>query len=272
MGPSSVHDLPLSIFSVIEGEDCLVRVESHYCAYSEDELERLSTSLERIISNRELRVVFQPLVDLNTVTVFAYEVLARNTSGIFQSPTAMFEAAVAVGLCGELGRVLRELAVAECSHQLLFLNIHPNEFSWLKSDDPIFTQGERIYLELTESVPMEHPEECHRILNEARRHGVRLAVDDLGAGYSNLKYISDLNPEIVKLDRQLISGLTQGTRLHRLVTSIVNLSVDMGAKVVAEGIETSEELQAVIETGAHYGQGYLLARPGTPPPRPNWPF
>jgi len=256
----------------IEGDEFLVRIESQYRAYSDDELKAFSSSIERIISNVELKVVFQPLVDLKTATVFAYEALARDTSGSFVSPATMFEAAAAIGRSGELGRVLRELAVVECTHQRLFLNVHPNEFLLLRRDDPIFVHGERIYLELTESVPMEHPEDCHRVLNDARKHGVRLAVDDLGAGYSNLKYISDLQPEVVKLDRQLISGLTGGTRLHQLVTSIVNLSVDMGAKVVAEGIETPEELQAVIDTGAHYGQGFLLARPASPPPLPYWPF
>ena len=109
-------------------------------------------------------------------------------------------------------------------------------------------------------------------MKDIRNRGAKLAVDDLGSGYSNLKYISDLRPDVVKLDRGLVGGLTKGTRLYRLVTAIVNLCVDMGAKVVAEGIETEGELRAVIGAGVHYGQGYLLARPASPPPEPVWPL
>ena len=119
----------------------------------------------------------------------------------------------------------------------------------MQSDDPIFFHGHQIYLEITESVPLKYNEMCHSILKEIRSRGVKLAVDDLGSGYSNLKYISDLKPDVVKLDRGPVEGLT-GTRLYRLVTAIVNLCVDMGAKVVAEGIETAGELHAVIDAGA----------------------
>ena len=88
-----------------------------------------------------------------------------------------------------------------------------------------------------------------------------IAIDDLGAGYSNLKYIADLEPEIVKVDRGLIAGTKRGSRQHRLVTSIVELCASQGARVVVEGIEDAEELQAVIETGAHFAQGFFLGRP-----------
>ena len=107
-------------------------------------------------------------------------------------------------------------------------------------------------------MPLKYNEMCHSILQEIRSRGVKLAVDDLGSGYSNLKYISDLKPDVVKLDRGLIEGLTKGTRLYRLVTAIVNLCVDMGALVVAEGIETAGELHAAIDSGAHFGQGFIL--------------
>ena len=242
--------------------------------YSDEELREFSEKIEQIISNRELSIVFQPVVCLADRSVFAYEALARNTSSIFVYPPDMLEAAVAVGRCGELGRLLRQIALEGCPDHTLFLNIHPDEFEdglLIEPDDPIFLHAERVYLEITESVPMRYPELCRSILREIRSHGIRLAVDDLGSGYSNLKYISDLQPEIVKLDRELISGLAKGTRLHRLVTSIVDLSVNMGAQVVAEGIETVEELGAVMDTGAHFGQGYLLARPTFPPPEPSWP-
>jgi EAL domain-containing protein (putative c-di-GMP-specific phosphodiesterase class I) len=91
-------------------------------------------------------------------------------------------------------------------------------------------------------------------------------VDDLGAGYSNLKYIADLSPEIVKLDRQMIIGLPTNRRLQVLLKATIRLCTELGAKTVVEGIETSDELHAAIDAGAHFAQGYFLARPSCPPP------
>jgi EAL domain-containing protein (putative c-di-GMP-specific phosphodiesterase class I) len=170
---------------------------------------------------------------------------------------------------GALGRAIRELATANCTDMPLFLNVHPNEFdeSWLvQPDDPIFTHDQPIYLEVTESVPLSHFAYCHSVLREIRGKGVSLAVDDLGAGYSNLKYIVDLRPEIVKLDRTLIADLADDRRAQVLVQHIVRLCQELGALVVAEGIEQETEMKVVIDCGAHYGQGYYFARPAYPAP------
>lgn len=220
-----------------------------------------------------LYVALQPIVDLATRRVFAYEALARSRSPIFKDPPSLLKAAIENDCLGELGRSLREMAVIACPNSHLFLNLHPSEFDegWLvRPDDPIFRHDNDVYLEITESVPITHFEFCHSVLREVRGKGIYLAVDDLGAGYSNLKYIADLAPEIVKLDRDLVKGLTRDSRPHKLVTAIVGLCADLGARVVAEGIETTDELIAVIEAGVHYGQGYVLARPAFPPPAVNW--
>lgn len=230
--------------------------------------------IERVFAEKLVHSVFQPLVDLSAQRIFAYEALARCDLEDFRAPPVLFEAAVEAGRVGELGRTLRQQAVEACTKFPLFLNVHPHEFSqaWLvQPDDPIFWHNEGVFLEITESVPLHYFDQCHGVLAEARSKGVRLAVDDLGAGFSNLKYISDLEPAIVKIDRDLIAGVTLGTRQFRLLRGIVRLCEDMDAKVVAEGIETETELEAVIEAGAHYGQGFLLARPQFPPPEINWP-
>lgn len=219
----------------------------------------------------ELRVVFQPLLDLRTKDVFAYEALLRTSDPRFKGPPDLLEHAIELNCCGELGRLIRQLATLRCPNHPLFLNIHPREFEdgWLvRPDDPIFTHENPVYLEITESVPMSHVKYCTGSLEEIRSKGVRLAVDDLGAGYSNLKYIADLSPEIVKLDRMLTAKLDKNLRLFRLVRAIVRLCEDLGAEVVAEGIETEGELDTVIRAGVHYGQGYFIARPNEDPPRP----
>ncbi|MBT8495039.1 MAG: EAL domain-containing protein [Deltaproteobacteria bacterium] len=233
----------------------------------------MSLSVREAVSTGKVFCAFQPLVDVHDKSTYGYEALARCESPEFPSPPRLIKAAIDDGYLGELGRELRRMAITQCPDHRLFLNIHPNEFDepWLvRPDDPTATHDRDIFLEITESVPLSHHRFCHSVLAEIRTKGVKIAVDDLGAGYSNLKYIADLSPEVVKLDRGLIAGLTNETRLHRLVTAIVRLCTDLGAKVVAEGIETAEELRAVIATGAHYAQGYFLARPNREPPAPDW--
>ena len=221
----------------------------------------------------QLYVAFQPIVDFERREVFGYEALARCKGTIFKDALALIDEAIATGCMGELGRELRTMAVRSGPRMGLFLNLHPNEFNegWLvRPDDPMFFHDEPVYLEITESVPLSHYEHCHGVLEEIRGRGISLAIDDLGAGYSNLKYIADLSPKVVKLDRQLIVNIQKGSRLHKLVTSLVQLCDALGATVVAEGIETVEELHALIDTGARYGQGYLFARPAFPAPMVDW--
>jgi EAL domain-containing protein (putative c-di-GMP-specific phosphodiesterase class I) len=221
-----------------------------------------------VLSVGELSIVYQPIVDLKKRSIFAYEALVRSNSPHFSGPPAMFEDAIASKYCGALGRAIRELTLEGAPPFPLFVNIHPNEFDegWLvQPDDPIFHHEHPVYLEITESVPLSHFSLCTSVLAEVRNRGVFLAVDDLGAGYSNLKYIADLAPEVVKLDRGLIMNMQKGTRQHRLVRGLVRMCEDLGTKVVAEGIETNAEAEAVLEAGAHFGQGYFYARPSFPP-------
>lgn len=222
-----------------------------------------------VLASGEVNVVYQPIVSLENRRIFAYEALVRSTSPLWRDPPALFDEAIRSHCCGALGRQIREMAITECAEHPLFLNIHPNEFdeSWLvQPDDPIFAHDHAVYLEITESVPLSHFVLCQSVLREVRSKGVYLVVDDFGAGYSNLKYISDLTPEIVKLDRELIQHLDQDPRRQQLVKNIVQLCVDMGAEVVAEGVETRDEAQAARDAGAHYAQGWYFARPACPPP------
>lgn len=227
-----------------------------------------------VIANREVSVVYQPIVDLQRRKIFAYEALARSKSPHFAGPLPLFAAAVEHKCTGELGKLLRAMSLTGCPNAPLFINIHPSELNeqyLIQPDDAIFNHNDDVYLEITESVPLSHFEMCQSMLQEMRGRGVHLVVDDLGAGYSNLKYIADLHPKVVKIDRGLIDGLTINSRLFKLVSAIVKLCKDLDALVVAEGIETLSEFEAVIASGARYAQGYLLARPAFPLPEAIWP-
>lgn len=219
-------------------------------------------------------VAFQPIADVRRRRLYAYEALARPRAGVFASTPEMFEVAIQAGRVAELGRLHRDQAVKRAQGYPLFLNIHPHEFDygWLvRPDDPMFRHRWPVTLEITESVPLKYFAQCHSVLAEIRRKGVSLAIDDLGAGFSNLKYISDLEPEVVKLDRELIAGLTPDTRQFRLLSSLVDLCHRMEAQVIAEGVETESELEASIQLGVDFVQGYVFGRPADPPPDLIWP-
>jgi EAL domain-containing protein (putative c-di-GMP-specific phosphodiesterase class I) len=227
-------------------------------------------ALSQMIKPDDLSVVFQPIVMIDTLEVFAYEALVRCRAPDFSNPISLFDRAVETGCVGRLGRMIREVAVPLCPNHALFLNLHPAELQarWVvQPDDPMFFHDHSVYIEITESTPFTHFELCRDVVHELRSRGqFHLVVDDFGAGYSNLNRIIELEPRVIKLDRSLIAGLARGSRRQRLVRSIVHLCVDMDARVVAEGIETLEEWDAIRETGVHYGQGFLFARPNFPLP------
>ena len=230
---------------------------------------RTMQGLPDVLTLGDLSVVYQPIVSLATMEPFAHEALVRSNSPHWINPPKLFDEAIQSRCVGALGRAIRELSTMHCPGMPLFLNVHPNEFdeSWLvQPDDPLFTHDSPVYLEVTESVPLTHFAYCHSVLREIRGKGVLLAVDDLGAGYSNLKYIADLKPEIVKLDRTLIADLADDRRAQVLVRHIVQLCHELGARVVAEGIEQETEMRVVIDCGADFGQGYYFAYPAYPAP------
>jgi EAL domain-containing protein (putative c-di-GMP-specific phosphodiesterase class I) len=222
----------------------------------------------------ELSCVYQPIVDLSNGRVFAYEVLARCSVPGLTNPSILFKRAAAERFCGSLGRALRKLGSERCRGIPLFLNVHPAELSdrfVIQPDDPMYAHDDDVYVEITESVPFSHYDLCSSVLREIRaRGGVHLVVDDLGAGYSNLRRIADLEPAIVKLDRELVTNLNHNRRQRVLVQAVVRMCVDLGAKVVAEGLETWDEVRAVRECGCHYGQGYVLGRPEIDAGEPIW--
>lgn len=231
--------------------------------------------IQRAIDEKTVYSVFQPIVELATQNIYAYECLARSTAKEFPHPGVLFNTAIEERAVGALGRALRQKGGDDAPEMPLFINIHPYEFDegfLVRSDDALFFHDHPVYLEVTESVPLSHFKQCHGVLKEIRDKGIKLAIDDLGAGYSNLVYIADLIPDIVKLDMELVRDLDTLPRKRRIVSALVNLCEQLDARVVAEGVETKDELRAVIDCGAHFAQGFLLARPSLPAPTINWPL
>src|SRR5450755_3672661 len=230
----------------------------------------------RSITTNDINMVFQPIVDVATGALFAHEALVRCKLPQFASPPILFAAAETERACGYLGSVIRQQTFERCQDMALFVNVHPEELSqrWLvRPDDPLYFHEREVYLEITESAAFTHYDLCMSVLKEiCARAGVHLVVDDYGAGHSNLSRILDLNPKIVKLDGALIRGIDKDPRRQIIVRHMVALCVDLGAKVVAECVETVEELKAVADQGVHFAQGYVLARPAFPPAEINFPL
>lgn len=231
-------------------------------------------TIGRILEQGLLDITFQPIFHLRAGTAFGFEVLTRCPAEVFPSIGGMFDSAASSGQVGKLGRLQRTLALKAAPSKPLFVNVHPAEFDQpllVRPDDPIFRHSDDVYIEITESAPLSYFEQCVNVLGELRKKGVRLAIDDFGAGFSNVKYISDLAPDIVKLDRELVAGIRDGSRQFKLLLSVVRLCRDMGARVVAEGIETASELVVVERAGVDFCQGFLLGRPNSDPNAADWP-
>jgi EAL domain-containing protein (putative c-di-GMP-specific phosphodiesterase class I) len=230
----------------------------------------------RRLTTTDLGVAFQPIVDVSTGLLFAHEALARPRVSEYPNPPALFEAAERETACGRIGRLIREVAFATCGDVPLFVNLHPQELSsrWLvQADDPLGFHTKRVYLEVTESAAFEHFEVCRDVLAElSQRTGAALVVDDFGAGYSNLARVVDLAPAVIKLDLALTRDIHLLKQRQVVVRHMVNMCKELGALVVAEGVETVDELSCVRDLGVDFVQGYLLARPASPPPEVIWPL
>lgn len=230
--------------------------------------------LERIISERRLQPVFQPIVDLQTGAVLGFEGLIRGPSDSpLHSPVNLFEHATRCGMSVMLDRTCRRVNTERFAELdlpgFLFLNINPETL--LAPDHRpgetvaflarIGLPAERIIIELTET----HPNCSYLALKEATRHyresGFRIALDDLGEGFSNLRLWSELRPDFVKLDKHFVQNIQNDPLKEQFVRSMVDIARESGAMLVAEGIESPAELRTLRNLGVTYGQGYLIGRP-----------
>jgi EAL domain-containing protein (putative c-di-GMP-specific phosphodiesterase class I) len=230
----------------------------------------------RVIRKTDVRVVLQPIVNLRSGRLYAYEALTRCSLPQFANPAHLFERAAGEEACGRLGRMVRDVLFEQCSGFPIFINVHPQELRqrWLvQPTDPLFTYDTQVYIEVTEAAAIDHFDVCMSVLHELRaRGGVKIVVDDFGAGYSDLDRVLALQPDVVKLDMSLIRNIDKKPETHAHVAELIATCHQLKARVVCEGIETREELLTVIGLNADLGQGYLLGRPGMPAPHVNWPL
>ena len=217
-------------------------------------------------------LVHQPIVDLTTCRVVGYEALSRFGGEPERGPEEWFEQAWAVGLGAELE--LAAVRAAGCTlPQLppatyLAVNVSPETLlSPVLSEALDGVPPDRVVLEITEHTQVFDFQPVRRALQALRADGFRVAIDDLGTGHAGINHLLQFAPDVLKLDRSVVQGVRRD-RLRRAVTAtFATLAAQIGASLVAEGVETAEDRDALEVLGVTAAQGYLLGRPGPLPPR-----
>lgn len=258
--------------------------ESFADALREKEREgrRHAVQLARVIHLGLVRSVYQPVVDIVDRRVIGFEALTRVGSGRFENVETLFKAAEANDALWSLERLCRRKALegmpALGPDQLLFLNIEPDSAHDPHLTGPEFLDGlasaglspRQVVLELTEHSAVRDFVAFRRTLEQFRTLGFRLAMDDVGSGYAGLQSIAEIAPDFIKADMHLVRGLHTSSIKRELIDTMRRFAESTGITLVAEGVESQEELAALVAVGVRCAQGFLFARPGAPAPFPDW--
>src|ERR1700682_3323175 len=228
--------------------------------------ERLHADIMRLVDTETVAVAYQPIMDLREERCIGIEALARFPDP-FGPPDVTLAAAKTVGL----GLELERLAIRQAwkiipslgPGQFLALNVSPDALvelarrANLRTDLPL----SQLVVEITEHSAVDSYAALHTELAPLRRQGLRIAVDDAGAGYSSLRHVLELQPDFIKGDRSLIHGIADDHARRVAVSAFLSLALDLGSTVVAEGVERPADLAAVRDLGLQAAQGYLLGKP-----------
>lgn len=228
---------------------------------------RVGDVIRAILEGRsEINIVYQPVVDLKNGVVVAYEALSRFPALEGISPEVVFASADDIGLGPELELLAIQYAREgfEGFHRgaVLSVNISPSALAHPRSQETLSGQLEGLIIEVTEHADFEDlPGLCRR-LDALKCAGAVVAVDDAGSGYSGMRTLIEVRPQIIKLDRSLVEDVDKEPFKYYLTAMLVDLGAKIGSTLLAEGVETDGELATSIALGIPLGQGWLLGRPG----------
>ncbi|MDQ1750991.1 MAG: hypothetical protein QOE71_2047 [Pseudonocardiales bacterium] len=233
---------------------------------------RTKIRIEAMLAQRLLLTAFQPIHDLKTGDVVGVEALTRFVAEPGATPDVWFADAASVGLGTQMELLAVQTALTAAAelpeHLYVSVNVSPSScldlgLAALITECPI--AATRIVIELTEHSPVANYDPICAALAGLRSRGVRIAVDDAGSGFASFRHILELKPDLIKLDRTIISGLDTDLARHALCAAVVSFAGRTGTKVTAEGIENPAELMTVTDLGMDAAQGYLLGRPSIEP-------
>ena len=219
--------------------------------------------IERAIDRGEVRIVFQPVVRLADGATLGYEALARlGEKG--DAPAPWFRLARELDLGTEL-ELTCLAAIAEVGlppdDALLFVNVSPATLMHPQMHELCGPLADRLVVELTEHIEVADYNALRPSIERWSARGVRLAVDDTGAGYASLRHVIELAPHFLKLDGSVVGGLDEHAARRALVAALVTFADDVGTIVIAEGVERWSEAEALRSVGVHLAQGFAFGRP-----------
>lgn len=224
------------------------------------------SKVKEMLRSRELEMVYQPAIRLDATCIEFVEALARFRSKPYQEPNRWFAIAAEVGLGVELELLAVRMALQGLSQlpagTAVSINVSPDT---VVSDDltAILTSApmDRIILEITEHETVANYELLISALAPLRSRGLRIAVDDTGAGHSSFRHILKVRPDLIKLDMSLVQRIDTDPARRALASALIAFARDIGSELVAEGVETDAELNALTKLGVKVAQGYLLSEP-----------
>jgi len=238
------------------------------------EEDEINKELQTVLRNKDIAAVFQPIVSLVDGEIFGYEALSRGAQGTkLERPDALFAAAEKYDKVWELEFLCRSKAFEQAhslpADKMLFINVDPKIINDARFQKGVTLEmlarynidANKIIFEITEKNSIEDYKSFRRVLDNYTSQGYKIAIDDAGAGYSGLKSMAEIRPQFIKVDMDLVRDIDKDVLKQALMKAFYEFSVATNMKIIAEGIETMNELETLIHIGIPYGQGYLLQRP-----------
>jgi EAL domain-containing protein (putative c-di-GMP-specific phosphodiesterase class I)/DNA-binding NarL/FixJ family response regulator len=236
-------------------------------AKQDERVKQRTKRIRSILDDRLLRMVYQPIVDIESRKTIGFEALARFPEHYGVRPDVWFADAEETGLGEELELAAVELALENLTavppDGFLSVNLSPETAMGSHCAELLGkVQAGRVVVEMTEHAAVEDYELLRNAVERLSKAGIRIAVDDTGAGFASLRHIIQLSPAFIKLDVSLTRGIHKDKSRRALAAALSAFANELGASIIAEGVEKEEELDVLRTLGVPYAQGYLLGRPG----------
>jgi len=240
-----------------------------------------STEITNIIRDKAFTSHFQPIVDLSSGEIYGYEALLRGvkSDGTTIPPGVLLDTARRGDMIFYLDRAARETALKTAAvkriEKKVFINFLPTAIynpkncllDTVRWAMQLEFDPKNIVFEVVETEKMSDTEHLKKILDFYKSHGFMVALDDVGSGYSSLSMLSRIEPDIIKIDREIISGIDSNSFKQSIFGALMKVASDHGITVLAEGVETMPEAEWIMDSGAHLAQGYFWGKPTAEPIR-----
>lgn len=231
------------------------------------ERKRIEQRIEAVLDSDALSMVFQPIVEVARDRIAGFESLARFATTPIRSPDVWFAEAAHVGRAVELESSAIRAALKALQHlpPSVYVTVNASPETIIKGDFGALLHGaplDRVVVEVTEHQAVERYEDIVAVIRPLQARGLRIAIDDAGAGYASFRHILNLHPHIVKLDTSITRCIDTDRSRRALAAAVRGFAAETGCSIVAEGIETAAELATIKALGIDKGQGYHLGRPG----------